>query len=124
MDWVEKRQYKRAYIRFPVECRSKSSWQVIEARDISAGGMFVATEKIEPPNTEIEAMFNFGTSEDDRQFMRAEGIVVWVRPKESQDEQGNTLPVGMGIKFNKLQPISAKDFIDQVVKKIEKKKDA
>lgn len=121
MGWEEKRQYKRAYIKVVVEYRGKSSWQMIEARDISAGGMFVVTDTIEPPNTEVEIMFEFGTSDKRKQFVYAKGIVAWNRPKEIPGTEGEAQPAGMGIKFTKLSPLSAKDFINEVVRKLEEK---
>ena len=60
MGWEEKRRHKRAFIKFPVEFRSDSSWQYVEARDISAGGIFIVTDKVEPPQTKIEIIFEFG----------------------------------------------------------------
>lgn len=117
MQWDEKRQYKRAYIRFTVECRGKSFWQMIEAFDISAGGMFVVTDKVEPAQAKVEIMFEFGEGNDKR-FIHSEGVVAWNRPKPIQDETGNVKePAGMGIKFTKLIPLSAGDFIDRIVKK-------
>lgn len=124
MGWEERRQHKRAYVRITVECRGKTSWQMVEARDISVGGMFVVTDKVEAPNTELKIMFDFGTGEGNKQFVQAEGVVAWTRPKEIHDEQGNVLQAGMGIRFTKLSPLSSKDFINQVVKKLEEKKDA
>ncbi len=123
MGGEERRQFKRAYIKVMVECRGKSSWQMIEARDISAGGMFVVTDRVEPLNTELEVMFEFGAGASNKQPMRAEGIVAWGRPEESRDEEGNIQPAGMGIRFTKLNPLT-RDFINEVVKKLEEKKDA
>lgn len=122
MRWEEKRKHKRAYIKFPVEYRSKSFWQYIEARDISAGGLFVVTDKVEPPKTRIEIMFEFG--EGEKRFIHAEGVVAWSRPKPVQDETGDVQPAGMGIEFTKITPLAAKDFIDRVIKRIEEGKGA
>lgn len=120
MEWGEKRKYKRAYIKFPVELRGKSFWQYIEAKDISAGGMFVVTDKIEPPQTKVEALFELG-EEKERQFIQAEGVVAWNRPNPITDETGKIQPKGMGIMFTKLVPLSAKEFIDRLVKSQEVK---
>lgn len=119
MGWEEKRQYKRAFIRLSVEYRGKSSWQMIEARDISAGGMFVVTDAVEPANTEIEIMFELGEGDKEKQFVQAKGVVAWSRDKEICDAEGNKQPAGMGIRFTKLSPLSAKDFINKAVKKLE-----
>jgi c-di-GMP-binding flagellar brake protein YcgR len=113
MGWEEKRQYKRAYIRLSVEVRSKSCWQYVEAADISAGGMFVITEKTEPVQTRVEALFDFGT-EGKKRFIYAEGMVVWVRGTPETDKEAKTLPAGMGVKFTKFVPLTAKEFIDRI----------
>lgn len=120
----DRREFKRAYIRLSVEYRGKSTWQMIEGKDISAGGMFVATDTIEPQNTEIEIMFEFGDRQEHKKFVYAKGVVAWTRPKEIRDEEGNVQPAGMGIKFTKLSPLSAKEFINEAVKKLGEKQDA
>jgi c-di-GMP-binding flagellar brake protein YcgR len=117
MHWEEKRQHKRAYMRIPVQCRGKNFWQYVEARDISAGGMFVATEQIEPVATKLEVMFELNAEK--KEFVRAEAAVVWTRPKTVKDEKTNIQPAGMGLKFNNIVPITAKEYIDQLVKKID-----
>ncbi len=124
MGWEEKRQFKRAYIKVTVEYRGKNFWQMVEAKDISAGGIFVATDTVEPPDTAVEIMFEFGDEKGQKQFMHAEGTVAWSRPKETHDAEGNVLPAGMGIRFTKINPLSAKDFIDEIVKKLEENPDA
>ena len=118
MEWQEKRKHKRTYIKLPVECRGKSYWQYIEARDISAGGMFVVTDKVEPPRTKVEIMFELG-EEKDKRFILAEGVVAWNRPNPIMDVTGKVQSAGMGIMFTKLTPLSAKEFIEQLVKRME-----
>jgi c-di-GMP-binding flagellar brake protein YcgR len=120
MSWDEKRKFKRVYMRFAVEYRSLSFWQYVEARDISAGGLFLVTENVEPPKTKIEVMFEFGNNE--KKFIHAEGVVAWNRTKSSKDESGNIQPAGMGIMFTKITPMAAKDFIDQMIKGIKEEK--
>jgi len=121
MRWEEKRKFRRAYIKLPVEYRGKSFWQLVEARDISAGGMFVITEKVEPPQTKIEVMFNFGKV--DKRFIHAEGVVVWNRAKPKDDGTGKILPPGMGIMFTKFLPSRSQDFIDGEIKRMESEED-
>lgn len=124
MGWEERRQYRRAFIKFMVEYRGKSSWQMIEARDISAGGMFIVTDTVEPPNSEVEIMFELEMDDKRRKFVHAKGLVAWNRSKGAHDSQGTAQPAGMGIKFVKLSPLSAKDFINEIVTKLEEKPDA
>ena len=117
MGWEEKREYKRAYVKVAVEYRGKNFWQIVEAQDISAGGMFLSTDKIESNDTKIEVMFTFGGNK--KKFIHAEAVVVWGRPKVSKDENGNILPAGMGIKFTKFLPFRSKDLIDEAIKEME-----
>jgi Tfp pilus assembly protein PilZ len=121
MEWEEKRKYKRAYIRFPVEYRGKSFWQVVQAQDISAGGMFIATNKIELPQTKVEVMFTFGNGE--KRLIHVEGVVVWNRPKPKDDGKGNLLPAGMGIMFTKFLPSRSQNFIKDLIENQGEKND-
>lgn len=120
--WDEKRQYRRAYIRLNVECRGKSFWQYVETRDFSAGGMFIVTDKVEPAKTKIEIMFECGT-QTEKKFIHCEGVVAWSRGKPFKDEEGEEQPAGMGIMFTKITPASGKEYIDQLVKKMQENKD-
>ena len=108
----DKRIYKRAYIRTNVEYRGKSFWQMIEARDISAGGMFLATEKIEPPHTKISIMFELGK---EKKPIYAEGVVRWIREAAGKDIHGQILPIGMGITFDRVIPALSKKLINDFV---------
>lgn len=116
MDGSEKRKYKRAYIKLTVECRGKNFWQMVEAQDISAGGMFVATEKLEPPQTKLEVMFELG-KDDKKKIIRAEGIVAWNRPQSAKGEKGEIQPAGMGIMFTKVTPLASKNIIEDMIKR-------
>ena len=122
--WEEKRQYMRACFRLKVECRGKSYWQYVETRDISAGGMFVLTDKVEPAKTKIEIMFEF-EDHGQKKFIYAEGMVAWSRGKAFKNDAGEVIPPGMGIQFTKITPASGREYIDQMCKKAqEEKKDA
>lgn len=114
---IERRKFKRVFIRLSVEYRGKNIWQKIEADNISEGGIFVVTDKIEPPGTVVEVIFNFG--KDSKKLIYAEGIVCWARDKESVDEQGKPVPPGMGIQFNKFSPLESRTFLAQEVDKWE-----
>ncbi len=121
MEWDEKRKDKRAFFKFSVEYRGKSFWQLVQARDISAGGMFIVTEKVEPPQSKVEVMFTFG--KDDKRFIHAEGLVIWNRPASKDDGAGNVLPPGMGIMFTKFLPSQSQDFIKDSIEKLKEEKD-
>jgi len=120
--WEEKREFKRATIKVKVECRGKSFWQYVETRDISAGGMFVETDKVEPAKTKIEVMFEF-EQQAEKKFIHAEAVVAWSRPKPVKEESGEIVPAGMGIMFTKIMPSGGKEYIDQLVKQLQEKKD-
>ncbi len=112
----ERREYKRVYIRFKVECRGKKYWQYVDAMNISAGGMFIFTEKSEPVETKLEVMFELTDK-----LIKADAVVAWVREKTIKDKNGDIIkPAGMGLKFSKLSPLTAKECIDQVVTKFNK----
>lgn len=111
MKWIEKRRCKRIYLRIEVECRSKSTWQMVEASNISSGGMFVATEIIEPVNSHLDILFEIGTEKTEKRFVHAEGVVMWARPKQVLNDDGSILPAGMGIKFIKFVPALSKRFV-------------
>ena len=114
MNENEKRKHKRALVKLKVEYRGKSFWQMVEAQDLSAGGMFIATEKVEPAQTKIEVMFELG--KEDKKTIRAEGVVAWNRTQSIKSADGEVLPAGMGIMFTKITPFLSKQFIDDMIK--------
>lgn len=114
---AERRKYKRVFIRLSVEYRGKNIWQKVEADNISEGGIFLVTERIEPPGTPVEVIFNFGKV--DKKLIYAEGIVAWSREQAGTDEEGKALPPGMGIQFNKFSNLEARTFLAKEVEKWE-----
>jgi Tfp pilus assembly protein PilZ len=118
INWDEKRKYKRAFIKLAVEYRGKSFWQMVEANDISAGGMFVATDKVEPAQTKIEIIFELG-KEPYKKTIRAEGVVAWSRAQAAKDEKGEAVPAGMGIMFTKTFPFVSKEVFENLLKEAE-----
>src|SRR3989338_647842 len=119
MNWEEKRKQKRALIRLKAEYRGKNLWQMVEARDISAGGMFIATDKVEPAQTKVELLFELGKDEH-KKTICVEGVVAWNRLKPIKDEKGELQPAGMGIMFTKITPSVSKNAIDEIVKEMDK----
>ncbi len=115
MSWEEKRKHKRVNLQISVECRGKNFWQCVVTNDVSVGGMFIATDKVEPPQTAVDVMFEIGG--DHTRFIHAEGVVTWARSKPAADEKGQMQPAGMGIMFIKLMPLTAKDYIEEMIKK-------
>ena len=123
MSFEERRKFKRSYIKIQVECRGKRFWQYVESKDLSAGGMFLATDKVEDLQTRLEIIFEFD-KEGEKKSVYAEGVVVWTRPQTLGDGDGETLPAGMGIMFTKLNPSTAKRYIETYIKELEEKGDA
>jgi c-di-GMP-binding flagellar brake protein YcgR len=114
MHTEDRRQNKRVYMRLKVECRGKNYWQYVDAMDISAGGMFISTEQMEPLETKLEVMFEIGS--DTKKFIKADAVVAWIREKALHDDKdGKVKPAGMGLKFIKVSPLAAKDSIDQLI---------
>ena len=120
INWAEKRQHKRVDIRLMVEYRSKGAWQMTEARDLSLGGLFVSADKIEPPQTKVEVMFDIG-KDAAKKTINAEGIVTWSRKEPVKAEDGELLPAGMGIMFTKITPMLAKSDLKQLIETEDKK---
>jgi Tfp pilus assembly protein PilZ len=119
----DRRKYKRAFIKIQVECRGSKFWQYVETKDLSAGGMFLATDKVEEVQAKLEIIFEFEKGSE-KKFICAEGVVVWSRPQALGDGQGNTLPAGMGIMFTKLNPSTAKGYLESYIKELEEKDNA
>jgi uncharacterized protein (TIGR02266 family) len=107
---IERRRFPRINVKFFVEYRGEKIWQNAEVKDISKGGMFIITDKIEPPGTKIEVIFEFGKEE--RRVLQAEGFVVWSRDKDMTSEG---LPMGMGIEFTKIFPQDGKDYLEELI---------
>jgi Tfp pilus assembly protein PilZ len=95
----------------------------VETKDLSSGGMFLATDKVEDPQAKLEIIFEFEKNAE-KKFICAEGFVVWARPQALDDGQGNVLPAGMGIMFTKLNPSTAKGCLESYVKELEKRENA
>ncbi|MDD2703313.1 MAG: PilZ domain-containing protein [Candidatus Omnitrophica bacterium] len=121
----DRRKYKRAFVKIRVECRGRRFWQYVETKDLSAGGMFLATDKVDEPQTRLEIIFEFEKG-GEKKFVYAEGIVVWTRPQMLGDGrgEGDALPAGMGIMFTKLNPSTAKGSLESYIKELEGKEDA
>ncbi len=114
MSWEAKRKHKRVNLKISVECRGKNFWQCVITNDISAGGMFIATDRVEPPQANVDVMFEIG--DDHKRPIHAKGRVTWVRTEPIIDEDGQIQPSGMGIMFTKLVPLMAKDYIEEMIK--------
>lgn len=75
-------------------------------RDINEGGLFIETEKLKPPGTEVSMQFHLPGSDE---VLRTLGRVVRV----SNGRVG--MPAGMGIEFDELTPDDRRK-IDRIVR--------
>ncbi len=117
---IERRRYVRVQIKILVEYRSKRIWQNVETLNLSQGGMFVVTDKIEPPGTLVDVLFEI-ERDHERKKIFAKAKVVWVRERPQISCGGKLLPVGMGLEFLKIFPSECKDFFFEVLNKIGRK---
>lgn len=123
MSTEDRRRNKRVYMRLKVECRGKNYWQYVDAMNVSTGGMFISTEQVEPPETKLEIMFECGA--DTKKLIKADAVVAWVREKTLTDINGKVVkPIGMGLKFIRVSPLTAKDSIDQLIIKSSKESES
>lgn len=106
----ERRKYPRIKVKFPVEYRGKNILQNVEIRDLSLGGCFLSTEKIESKDTPVEIYFSLAK---DIQFC-IEGRVAWVREK-AQKQGDEVLPAGMGIEFKVIHPNQGRKILQELI---------
>lgn len=90
----EERQHPRLFLRFPVEIKLESMDQFLSEyiSDISAGGIFIATDKPFERGSIVD--IEFSLKEEAKHFFKVRGVVVRVHDEES----GHSIR-GMGIKF-------------------------
>jgi len=115
----ERRRYPRVSVKFSVEYRGKNIWQNAEAYNLSQRGVFIATERIEPPGTRIEILFEVG--KEDVRRIHVDATVVWTRQKVETIDGGGFLPAGMGIKFEKIFPSDGEAFLKEMIAMWEQK---
>lgn len=108
----ERRKFPRVYIKIVGEYKGANIWQQVIVDNISLGGMFVITDKVEPKGTEVEFIFKFGRRQE-RIFM-VKGVVVWCREKVEYDSSGRELPPGMGIEFRELPTLWRKFLQEEI----------
>ncbi len=119
---IENRKYQRAYLRFSVEYRGQNIWQKVDTENVSEGGLFVVTDKIEPPGSLVEIMFTFGGK--DKRLVCVQGKVAWIRDKPVINPKGENLPRGMGIQFTKFLSLESRKFMAEQIKELNNEKEA
>lgn len=110
---MERRRFPRILVKLPADSRSQRVWQVKDVINLSKGGVFLVTDKIEPPGTKLELIFDFG--KEDKRKIQAEAVIVWVRDKNEHCGD-KVLPPGMGIEFIKLFPQDAGKYLEELIK--------
>jgi uncharacterized protein (TIGR02266 family) len=86
------RRTRRADLEVPVSFRSRGSWGTGVTKNISSGGLFVATIRSLPVGSRVVVRFTFP---GDREALEALGEVRWVRNFQDLDDR----PAGVGLRF-------------------------
>lgn len=110
----DKRRSKRIFVEMPAEFRGNRVWQIRDISNISAKGIFLVTENVEPPGAVIELIFDIDKKGEKRQFC-AQAVVVWNRPRGQKTDSG-LLCAGMGVRFIKIFPVDGADFIEDLTR--------
>lgn len=108
---IEGRQHPRLDLEIEVDINSEHNFYTGFTRNISEGGLFVATSQILPIGEVMEFMFKL---HPDPQPIKVKGIVRWVR---ELNQFTDDMPCGMGVQFVGLdQPTQARvnRFIEQL----------
>ncbi len=90
----------RVPLRVPVLCEGLGLTRLVEAVNVSSGGLFVATSRPLPPGTRVTVEFRLPLHRADAP-LRVRGRVCWINgaPQFRQDA-----PVGMAVRFDALEP--------------------
>lgn len=110
---MEKRRSPRITIKFLVECRGDNVWQSAETDNLSRGGLFVVTDKVEAKGTVLEILFD--ASGKRAKNVHVEGVVAWVRKDEIETPAGKRFPMGMGVQFIRIFSPEGEEFLDGFV---------
>ncbi|MFH1263519.1 MAG: TIGR02266 family protein [Pseudomonadota bacterium] len=108
---------RRIPVRIPIERSTLPVFLDSEIMNLSKGGVFVRTDLPLPPGSSIDFEFTIPGSE---RVIRAEGIVVWVRKRDSKDRVFlPEHPPGMGVQFSKLASGDVEAILDEIESLIE-----
>lgn len=110
---IEKRQHRRIPIKLHVECRGEQAFQSAQCYNLSKGGMYLATEKIENPGSKLEITFEI--EDVRRKIIQAEAIVRWTRSTSGKGDDGSFLPPGMGVQFTKVFPSNGIKILEKMI---------
>jgi uncharacterized protein (TIGR02266 family) len=107
---AERRRFPRADIMLKVQYRHAKDFLADYTENISAGGVFIATDEQFEKGTELDFEVSFPGLLDP---IPLKGLVKWCRPARSAEE-----PAGIGIQFEQEQAVS-KGPLAQLVTKLE-----
>jgi Tfp pilus assembly protein PilZ len=96
MEIQERRKYKRIVLDFPADYASERFLLLRNGKNISAGGMFIQTEVVDPPGTKTKLEFYFPHLSDK---ICTEGMIVWSSAEPVKVNEHEIRPAGMGIVF-------------------------
>ena len=110
----ERRQFVRVFVNAGADVRSRRIWQIRNLLNLSCGGIFLVTDKLDCPGSEIEITFELGP---EQKKIMAQAKVVWVRKQAGYcAEADKVLPAGMGIEFVKVYPQDGRKFLEDMIK--------
>src|SRR5450432_3512109 len=92
-----RREHPRVSVELEVSLGSEHNFYAGLAENLSAGGVFIATHRLQKVGSKIDLSLRMPDSEETFDLV---GEVRWVRV---YNEQSDT-PPGMGIRFNELSP--------------------
>jgi uncharacterized protein (TIGR02266 family) len=92
-----RREYERFSVEIEVSLGSEHNFYAGLAENLSAGGVFIATHRLQKVGSKIDLSLRMPDSEETFNLV---GEVRWVRV---YNEQSDT-PPGLGIRFNELSP--------------------
>lgn len=94
----EKRKTKRAPIEIDIDLSTYGTYQINKLTNVSMGGAFICTEKLQPVGTEMKMRFQLP---DDEAVIEARGQVMWAYTQPKGSSKPNS--TGMGVKFTKIR---------------------
>jgi uncharacterized protein (TIGR02266 family) len=109
-DWtgIERREFLRLPTHIRIEFGKRAKHQFATVRDVSQGGLFIATRRPLELGSEVQLMLELDFADTP---LEVSGTVAWVRAEPRGDE-----PAGMGISFSKPDP-EVRQAISRIVQK-------
>jgi type IV pilus assembly protein PilZ len=90
---ADRRAHERVPVDIEVDYRASDTFLFAYITDISAMGIFIQTNRPEPPGTRLNLCFRSHTG----RLLEVAGEVIWVNPERPHDAEGRN--PGMGVRF-------------------------